>query len=84
MYERVVLFKKSCVLPEGNFLVEISAAYGKLIFLVYDMLNPKNIRRLVMSEEKTHKILNECQYDYEKLATQVVIYDDGIALVRKL
>jgi hypothetical protein len=50
LYERVVLYKKSCIFDDTSYLVEISAAYNKLIVLVYDMMNPKSIRRLVLSE----------------------------------
>ena len=83
MFERVVLYKKSCVYDDTSYLVEISAAYSKLIVLVFDMMNPKLIRKLVLTENKTKKVLDECDYDYAALASQLVITDESAVLIRK-
>lgn len=49
LFERVVLYKKSCIYDDTSYLVEISAAYGKLIVLIFDIMNPKLVRRLVLN-----------------------------------
>lgn len=79
----MVLYKKSCIYDDTSYLVEISAAYSKLIVLVFDMMNPKLVRRLVLTEDKTRKILNECDYDYAALAGQLIITDESAVLLRR-
>jgi hypothetical protein len=73
---------KSTVSEEGNFLLEISAAYGKLIVLVFDMTKPNKIRRLVLNQEKALQILSEYHYDYGQIAEQVIVSKDSVSIAK--
>jgi hypothetical protein len=60
----VIFYRKSIVFDETSLLLEISMAFGKLIILVFDIMKPSKIRRLVIGEKRSADLLEEYSYDY--------------------
>lgn len=77
---RVVLYKRSKLLGQGHYLVEISTNQNLLFIAAFDMETDESLL-IDLPQKKAQEILREFNQDYEQLASSLQVINKRLVLL---